>query len=339
MAGTYRGQTSDMKNKLLKEGSRFSYVQALRLLRYLVSRENEYLYDEYEINKRIKVHPELSLNFPESDISSIREIEHDPSRFIIEATFLGLYGSSSPLPTFYTEDLLDELSADKTITRDFIDIINTPLYNAYFKIWSKYRLFFCIVERLDPETLQRLFCLIGLENDSLRERAPDCDGLLRYMGLFTQFPRSAEGLRSLLSDNLNEPSLKINQCVPRKAEIPEEQRFILGVSGNTLGKNSYIGSEIIDRMGKFRIQAGPLDSSNFHRFLPDRPEFEKIRNLTSFYLDQPLLWDIELIINYKNINHARLGGSEWSQLGWSTWIFSKNPYKEDISVILSGKND
>ncbi|MBN1290604.1 MAG: type VI secretion system baseplate subunit TssG [Candidatus Latescibacteria bacterium] len=337
MAGTFRGQTPDIKRRLLKEGFRFSYIQAIRLLRYLVYGEKTSIHDKYEINRMISVHPQLSLDFPESDISSIRENGKDSSRFLVEVTFLELYGSSSPLPTFYTEDLLDELSTDKTITRDFIDILNTPVYNAYFKIWSKYRLFFNIVEQLDPDTLQRLYCLIGLENDTLQNQVNDSYGMMRYMGLLTQFPRSAEGLRSLLSDNLNEPSIRIDQCIPRIAKIPDDQRFILGVSGNALGKNGYLGNKIVDRMGKFRIQARPLDSDTFHRFLPDRPAFNTIRNLTSFYLDQQLLWDMELIIDYNTIDHARLGGNEWSQLGWSTWIYSEKPQTGNVSVVLTGQ--
>ena len=65
----------------------------------------------------------------------------------------------------------------------------------------------------------------------------------------------------------------------RRPVIPEDQRFILGVSGNTLGENSYLGEEIEDRMCKFRIQATPADSESFHRLLPDRQAFGKISNL------------------------------------------------------------
>ena len=334
MASPNGGQTPDIKRKLLEEGPHFSFVQALRLLRCIVCGETGSLHDEYEINRKICVRPELSLDFPESDISSIQEISDDPARYLIEATFLELYGTSSPLPTFYTEDLLHEFSEDKTITRDFLDILNAPLYNIYFKSWNKYRLFYRIIEQLDPDTLQRLFCLLGLENDKLQQQVDDSYSLLRYTGLVTQFPRSSEGLRTLLSDKLNEPNIRIIQCVSRVAGIPEDQRFILGISGNTLGVNSYIGKEIVERMGKFRIQTKPVDSTVFHSFLPDRPAFRKMSSLINFYLDQPLIWDMELIINSENIQPARLGENRWSQLGWNTWIFSEMFQAGNLSVTL-----
>ncbi|HUU30245.1 MAG TPA: type VI secretion system baseplate subunit TssG [archaeon] len=328
MAGKNRGKSPDIKDKLLKEGPLYSFVQALRLLRFVIGRETGRELDDNELYNRIRVRPELSLTFPESDITSIEKIpgkdESDiRSRFSITVTFLGLYGSSSPLPTFYTEDLLDEQSLDKSITREFLDVLNLPLYHLYFKIWSKYRLFYNIAEKLDQESLERLYCLLGLGEERLRTQVDNSFALLKYLGLVTQFPRSAEGLRSLLSDRLDEPSFRIIQCVPRVAEIPADQRLILGISANRLGDNCYLGLQIPDRQGKFRVRIGPVDSDTFHRFLPDRPNFSSLNSLVRFYLNQPLCWDMEILIESRDIEPARLGEERWSQLGWNCWIFTK----------------
>ena len=334
MAGEDRRQTPAVKKRLLEEGERFSFTQALRLLRYIISRENGGIGGYDEISRRIRVRPYLSLDFPESDITKIEELPGDHPLYRITATFLGLYGASSPLPTFYTEDLLYEQSDDVAITRDFIDIFNFPAFNLFFKCWKKYRLFYTIVEEPDADVVQRLYCLIGLEGAQLRRKVDDAAGMLRYIGLLTQFPRCAEGLRSLLVDSVDEPSISIDQCVPRVTAIPEDQRCAVGKSGHRLGENSYLGFEIADRMGKFRILAGPLDSGSFHRFLPDRPAFRKMIRMTRFYLDQPLACDFELRIDSDDIETARLGSETWSQLGWNTWIFSEKFYSGTLSVTL-----
>ncbi|HUT63696.1 MAG TPA: type VI secretion system baseplate subunit TssG, partial [Anaerolineae bacterium] len=291
--------------------------------------------DEKEIHKKIRVRPELSLDFPESDITSIKKIQGDPGFYVITATFLGLYGTSSPLPTFYTEDLLQEKLDERTITRDFIDIINAPLYYIVFKIWSKYRLFYKIVEQREQETLQKLYCLLGLGEKELQKQVEDSYSLLRFIGLATQFPRSAEGLRVLLSDRLHEPSIRIIQCVPRIVVIPQDQRFILGIRGNKLGVNSYLGREILDRTGKFRIQAGPFSGRSFHSLLPDRAAYKKITQLVRFYLDKPLVWDMKLFVHGDSIKTAQLGSSRWSQLGWNSWIFSGQLQPGTTSVTLT----
>ena len=335
MASKNRGQTPDIKERLFKESSRFSFVQAFRLLHFILSKQTGLIPDDQDIQKKIRVRPELSLDFPENDITAIENISEDPVSFLITATFIGLYGSSSPLPTFYTEDLLREQLDEISITRDFIDILNSPLYHIFFKCWGKYRLFYKIVEQPDPETSQRLYCLLGMEGDQLQKQVENSHSLLRYIGLATQFPRSAEGLRSILSDSFHEPSIRIIQCVSRIAEIPKDQRCILGTNGNTLGETSHLGMEIVDRMGKFMIQAGPFNSDTFHNFLPDRPAFRKMSTLVRFYLDQPLIWDVELFINSDKIDTARLGGNRWSQLGWNSWIFSEKFHSGTVSVKLN----
>ncbi|MFO8111269.1 MAG: type VI secretion system baseplate subunit TssG [Desulfosalsimonadaceae bacterium] len=67
----------------------------------------------------------MSLAFPPADIDRIQEMDlQEHSGYEITANFLGLYGISSPLPTFYTEELMHEAAEDESVCRDFIDVIN-----------------------------------------------------------------------------------------------------------------------------------------------------------------------------------------------------------------------
>ncbi len=47
--------------------------------------------------------------------------DSEDERFEVQVNFLGLYGTSSPLPVFYTEDLIDEASDDESVAREFIE--------------------------------------------------------------------------------------------------------------------------------------------------------------------------------------------------------------------------
>ena len=336
MARENRGSSPDLTEQLLQEGRRFSFIQALRLLQFLVRKEGT---GEQGLNRRVRIRPELSLGFPGTDITAITKLPGEPSRFFITATFLGIYGSSSPMPSFYTEDLLHERGEDKSITRDFLDIINSPLYPIFFRCWGKYRLAYQIAEVHDAATLQRLYSLLGLESELFQKQFEDPDRLLRYIGLTTQSPRSAEGLRVLLMDGLGETSLRVIQCVHRVTAIPEDQRLQLGQSGNILGQNSYVGLEIAGRMGKFRIQIGPADGNTLHRFLPDQGRFSEMLDLIRFYLDQPLSWDLEISVGAGEVGHAGLGTDQWSRLGWNTWIFSGPSPEKEMSVRLEKPGD
>ncbi|MFA5182017.1 MAG: type VI secretion system baseplate subunit TssG [Syntrophales bacterium] len=325
--------TAKLTERLLREGRRFSFIQAFRFLLLHLRRDSKTDIDIDELVKKIRVRPELSLAFPESDITKIEE-STPPGSFMVTAAFLGLYGSSSPLPTFYTEDLLQELASDRSISRDFYDIFNSRLYSLYFGIWKHYHLFFNIAEDPDKDVLQRLYCLAGLGGEALRESAENPYGMLRYIGLATQFPRSAEGLRALLADGLSEPAIHITQCRERIANIPEDQRLFLGVSGNILGEDTYLGEGIADRAGNFRVHIGPVNKETFHRYLPGQTDFQKIGQLIRFYLDQPLAWDVEVAMLPQDLTTTIV--SSQAMLGCNTWIFSEGAIPMDGCALFQG---
>lgn len=322
MAGQDRGPSPHLKSDLLGKAHEFSFFQVMRLLRLLLqglgsTEEKGSVEEEY-----IRIRPELSLSFPPADVAKIEEIKGEKPFFSITATLLGLYGSSSPLPTFYTEDLLDEAAEDLSVTRDFIDIFNHRLYFLLFRCWAKYRLFFQVIEEKDPAVLGKLFCLIGLGEEELRKDLPESYILIRYTGLFTQFPKSASGLQTLLHDALGRIPVRVIPCITRVVKIPPDQRLHLGKSGCRLGEESFLGEEIDDRMGKFRLRIGPLKSDSFRSLLPGSPDHQKLALLTKFYLLDVFEFDIELILAEKEAKTVSLGGSEWSRLGLDTWVFS-----------------
>ncbi len=330
MAGKGGRSFSDLKMDLLKEGHAFSFFQAVRLLRFFQAPSQDVNLSHPEAPDHISIRPKLSLAFPPADIDRVEEIttEDGGRRFLITATLLGLYGASSPLPTFYTEDLMDEAGDEESVSRDFIDIINHRLFLLLFESWAKYRQFMQVVEEKNDDNLVRLFSLLGLGEKPLREDITDAYGLIRYIGLLTQFPRSAVGLRCLLQDALGDISVNVVSCVKTKARIPEDQRCSMGMTGCTLGSDSYVGEEIDDRMGMFRLQVGPINSQQFQSLLPGGKDRERLKFLTKFYVTDPLEYDMELILAEGEAQPVSLGRLEWSRLGWDTWIFSGDLLQE-----------
>ena len=322
MARENRGTFSDLKAHLLKEGHSFSFFQVMRLLRFFVSSPHESGVSPAEEMEGVRIRPELSLTFPASDVKEVEEQSGDETTaFRVTATFLGLYGSSSPLPTFYTEDLMDEAASDESVTRDFLDVFNNRLYLLLFKAWNKYRQFLQVVEERNEDHVDRLFCLLGLGEKQIRRDTPDAYGLLRYIGLFTQFPRSAAGLKSLVQDALGDVAVDIRPCVFTMAKIPEDQRVSLGRPGATLGQGCYLGDQIPDRMGKFRVELGPLDAEAFQDLLPGGKRYETLTVLTGFYVTDPLEYDVEITLQEGEARTTCLGNAAWSRLGLDTWVF------------------
>ncbi len=322
MAGQDWGSSAHLRSDLFEKAHEFSFFQVMRLLRLFIP-ESEIPEAKKSVEEEsIRVRPELSLSFPPADVAKIEEVDQEKPLYLITATLLGLYGSSSPLPTFYTEDLIDEAAEDMSVTRDFIDIFNHRLYLLLFRCWVKYRLFLQVIEENDPGVLGKLFCLIGLGEEALRKDLPESYPLIRYTGLFTQFPKSASGLRALLQDAFGGIPLEVIPCLKRIVKIPPDQRLLMGISGRVLGESCFLGEEIDDRMGKFRLRIGPLKSNPFHRLLPGSIEHQRLNFLTKFYLLDVFEYDIELVLAEREAKTVSLGGSEWSRLGLDTWVFS-----------------
>jgi type VI secretion system protein ImpH len=336
MADQNRGSApnvnSDYKTGLefepLKHGHEFSFFQAMRLLR-LMNPSGSKSQAFSESCDHIRVVPHLSLGFPASDLEKIEELEgKHPPRYKITANFLSLYGSSSPLPIWYTEELLDEEADGESVSKDFIDIVNQRLFALLFQCWTKYRLHLQVVEAKDTDHMERLFCLLGLGSKPFRKDIPNSYRLLRYIGLFTQIPRSTLGLKTLLSDALNGINVTVIPCIERKAKIPDDQKMLVGSSVHRLGKNAIIGEEIVDRMGKFRIQIGPLNKKQFQQFFPESDMYKDVTFLTDMYVLEPFEYDLEVILAKDEAQTACLGDPDKSRLGLNTWIFSSDTMGE-----------
>jgi len=311
-------EMTSLINDLLENGHQFSFVQVMRLAQRFLDPAGEKGLPDVPWQDRVRVRPELSLTFPASDVAAV---EKDGDDLRITTTFLALYGTSSPLPTFYTEDLMDEASNDESVCRDFMDIIHQRLYHLYFECWSKYRLLIRVVEQNNPIDRERLLCLIGLGEKELACCMPDSFSLLRYTGILTQYPRCAMGLKTILRDALGMNSITIIQNIRRMVPIPDDQRLRMLVSGGRLGMDTVLGSKIADRMGKFRIRIGPLAWREFNDLLPGTARNDRLTSLTMFYLTDPLEVELELVLAAGEAQPIRIGNPE-ARLGLNTWDFA-----------------
>jgi type VI secretion system protein ImpH len=339
MADENRQHSTALKNikkLVLDRGHRLPFIQIVRLLKLYLSKEQNKKLTNEEFFRLIRIRPNLSLDFPGTDVVKIEEINEGQIRFRITATFLGLYGSSSPLPTFYTEDLIEEDREGRHATREFLDIINHQFYNIYFQAWEKYNISHRFSEDESNRNYLMLFSLLGIAHPEARRFLEHDRRFLPYIGIACQRPRSAEGLRVLLSDMLQEPTVFVRQCVEYQAVIAIEQRSFLGMKNSHLGDNAHLGSLVRDRMGKFQLNIGPLNGARFQEFLPDQEVHDLLLECVRFYCDESLLWDFNVKIKREDIETCQIGNQSWGSIGWNTWIYSGEKNSVDGHVNLRG---
>jgi len=346
--GTETGSAAaDLERDVLDNCQDYDFFQAVRLLTLLEARG-----DDDARPLKLRMRPELSLDYPPFDIAAIErlpESDNDAGGYGITTTFMGLYGTASPLPAFYTEELLDQEQDGIEAPRGFLDVIHHHVFPLLYEAWAKYRFGLKAVEQDDAQYWDYLFALIGLHDGGLRERAPEPFRVLRYLGILSQQQRSLLGLKTILADYLQGLPVHVESCAARNVSIPSEQRARLGAEGSALGDNCALGETIEDRNGHIVLRIGPMPAEEYGRFFlkPERMRF--IRFILSYYMVLPLDCDLVLVVQPNSIESTTLGGNDWSKmlgvtewasLGQDTWLVDgSNPEPVEIHLRLDLRRD
>lgn len=333
MAGTVGNTNADLeelRKKLGEHISEFEFFQAVRLLRLLQARSMEEGFGG-ELWTQVAIRPTLSLAFPPNDIESL-EWEGPGGKPLLDVNFFGLYGVASPLPTFYTEDLIEEKLEDSSAVRGFLDIVHGRLYPLLYEAWEKNRISLRAYEKGEEEIENLFHVFTGLSLPVFREVDPLAPTALRYAGVLTQHPRSARGLEAILSDVLGGVTVEVRQCVERRVAMPEEQRLALG-SPLPLGEESVLGDRISNRTNHVLIRIGPVDNRVFETLLPGRENLRKIAFWTDFYLIDPLIPEIEILLSDTEPRPISLGGDCRNRLGLDAWM-EYGSFEKEKSVFV-----
>lgn len=313
MASDARHQAADLTRRLINRGDRYSFFQAYRLLRLLAKREGVQDY------AAIKVRPNLSLGFPQKDLESIEE--QGNHRYRVTANFLGLYGVDSPLPTFYTEDLLDEQADGHAVNREFLDIFAQSIYPMLFEAWLKARPALRIVEFGDRRMLEILFAFVGIDQPNEKLHQPGVGSLLLCGALYNQQNRTAEGLKAVLKTSFPFAWVDVKQLQTAWVSIASEQRFSLGQQACFLGDDSHLG-ERCKTLDGITIGLADLTIQSFNALMPGGNQHEQLRFLVDYYLIEPYPVRIELQLRKGEATPACVASMQWSCLGADTWLVS-----------------
>ncbi len=321
MATETRTTNLGLMQELLERPHAFSFFQAVQLLlRYTGSAPLGY--EGPAGQEKVRIRPAVSMTFPASDVQEIARTggSRDDERFRVTTSFLGLYSSDSPLPTFYTEDLIWKEN-DQAAVRDFLDIFHHRAFSLLFRTWQKYRYDVQFRHRGADVFSQRVYSLIGLGTAELANAAGlPAVRLLRYAGLITQRPRSAASIAGVLRDYFGVQCLEIEQCRPRWVTIEESQRNRIGGRNCTLGRDLIVGGRVRDRSGKFRIRVGPVPLRTFRRFTPVGEDYAGMVNLTRLLVGDRLDFDIEVQIAADEVPPLQLSSVSPQRLGWTGWL-------------------
>jgi len=284
----------------------------------------------------VRLRPALSLGFPSGDLDAAEWCENASAgngHLLITTTFLGLYGSDSPLPSHFTEALLAEQEEDERV-RAFVDLFHHRIFSLLYRVWKKYRYYVTFKSDGSDGISQVVRGFLGIGTPRLDELLRiNPLRLFRYVGLLSQRPRSVVGLVGQLRDFFAGIAFDVEQCVGRWLWIQPNDRNVLGVEKCTLGQDFLLGERIFDRSGKFRVQVGPVGFDDYVRFLPTGKAAADLNEVVHFYCEDPLLHDTEVTLRGEEVPETPLGAEGMlGRLSWTSWLKSRP--SEDKSVIF-----
>jgi len=339
LACKVRRSTINIIEDLEEFSDEYDYFQAVKLInRYQLEKKAEVKDTTTRRRRRVKptetkvkIRPDLSLDYVDSDIKSV-EVDDD-GNIELTTNFMGLYGISSPLPAYYTEELLDDQWDGDDAPRDFLDIIHQHLYPMLYSAWQKYRFAHQTVEQHQEKYWDILYSFIGLSDAEFRDCNKYSQRLLPYLGLISQRQKSMLGFTTILKDVLNTDDVKVIPCVERTVNIPDSQYSQIGFGQNVLGVDCTIGTTIQDRMGKSTIEISSVTGEYLQKCLNDEEYIDFIRSLCKFYLSQPLDIEIVLVLDKNQVSGVTLGQTNWSGLGVDSWLQHPNVPKDEFTRV------
>lgn len=324
MAAADRSTVHPLIRTLTEEPTAFSFFRAVWLLERLEGPEAALGELGPARREAVRLRPSSSLAFPRGSIESVelRELEGGGPRWRVTTPVLGLYGSTSPLPSYYSEEILQlEDGEEQDDGRLFLDVLNHRLLSLLYRAWAKYRWEFTYRPDGRDRISSYLLGWIGLATEGLAERAGiPRTRLLRYAAALSQRPRCASSLTGVLRDYFEVP-VALEQNVWRQVPIDPRDQSRLGAHNCRLGSSLMLGTSVPDRRTACRVVLGPIDFDRYEGLRIGGREYAELSALIRLLLPDSLHFEIEIRVLRRGLPAARLSrGADAPRLGWSSWL-------------------
>ena len=288
-------------------------------------------------DERVRLAADTSLVFAAGDVTALAQVKYPDGteRTRVTTTFLGLHGSTSPLPIYYVEKIaLDQYQGGPQPTRELFDVFHHRLLSLVYRAWTKYR--FAMMYRTkgaDPFT-RRMMCTVGLDGFREAETPLSRFLFLRYAPLLATKSRSARGLEVVLRDLFSDVGVRLEPFVGHWTRIEKPYRNRLGVVNHQLGESMTLGRYVYDGTGRFRLVLGPLSYDQYLSFLPGGKSRPILRGVVAVFTRGQYDVDLELHLRTADAPRFQLGSPRSSTLKRTAWLGGSSAVAFVISVPL-----
>lgn len=313
----------DAVDRMLLKAHQYSYFQLLELIYQVHGDDLEQRPLCAETRKRLRLEVSPKLSFPVADVLSAERIGDE--RYRIQASFLGLHGTDSPLPSYYLDEVAYEHAQNIGVRPAYFNFFNHRLHTLLHQGWRKYRYY----RRFQPGATdgfsRYIFAMIGLDDAALRGATPlPWSRLLSFVGLIASRSRSPGMVAGMIAHCFDLHDVTIREFEKRKVQIPQSQRNGLGSRNCTLNDNFLVGGTTESRSSKFTIVIAGLDQQQFREFLPSGDNYHRLARLVEFLLRDVGAYDLELRMRAEEAPPFSLRAEHGTHLGWTSFLADRN---------------
>jgi type VI secretion system protein ImpH len=315
MAENVVAPTDHIREFIRDNEHQVEFFQLMRVIAaYLRGVEPSNPLDDFEQNdwdenfrKYVRINPSLSTAFPNRDISSIKI--NEKNQFLIETTFFGLYGVTSPLPNFYSEDISRLSSLGYNNARRFLDIFNHAAFPLLLKAITRFRSSTGLQEHLSPRQRSRKASWIGLATPAFMNRYNEWPRLLEISTVLSSPHPTASGLAAMLQVIVQSGKVTVHPCATAKMPIPAQNRWRLGFQASTLGDDAVVGQFVDDRRNQVGVEFEGQEHFDLQAILPGGCRYDLMKQAISLHIPRHLRlrFSMKTMSRSEPVNKSLLG--------------------------------
>jgi type VI secretion system protein ImpH len=290
--------------------------------------------------EKVRLRPDTGLVFHSSDVMDLERHKYpdDVTRSRVTVTFMGLYGTVSPLPPHFPESIaLSDYQGGPQPVREMLDVFHHRLLGLVYRAWTKYRFAMTYRSKGQDSFTRRMFCAVGIDGYRDGELPLHRFLYLRYAPMLATKSRSARELEVVLQDMYGKMGVQIEQFVGHWTLIEKPNRNKLGIMNHQLGESLTIGRYVYDGTGRFTIVLGPLGYDDYLSFLPGGHRRPQLRGIVSTFTRGQHDVMLELHVKTDAAPRFQLGSPRSATLKRTAWLGGSAGQQFVISVPLDDK--
>jgi len=274
------------------------------------------------------------INFPVGDIEQLIILVEDGREvFQFLVNFLGLQGSSGPLPGSVLDEIAEEHN-NNPIQSIYLDFFNHHLITVFHQIWRKYKYYIKFNPNFSDNYSRNIMNLLGVSRDFIKFTHLNWHKIFYHLGIIQSGIRTKEALTSIIQHYFDLHDISLEEHVRKIVEVEVEQKNQVGIKNVVLGENFILGDKVESFSNKFRVNINNLKLDEFHQFLPNTKKYRQLQELIRFLLKDPLPYDVLLGLHPDTKSTFILGKDNSSFLGWTTLININSGKSQSLNQII-----